>query len=219
MRSESHDDEPQPEAPEQEAWDADDPRRQKDQWAPPAEPCECFCLHCRRTFMSDKIWFQKINGARDGLEGAWMCPTPNCGGEGFTFDIFPVDPKHPANDGWFGMDDDDSSEECAWQEDEEEEGEQEFFEFDEEEPETEYDPDEPQYQMMDQWAGEDDDLEGEEWKHGLEPGQRPEPAKPDWVIEEEKKYDEPDRRPRERDWTDLERPERGGPVGEDDIPF
>src|SRR6185437_9512331 len=89
-----------------ESWDAHDPRRQHDQFAPPTEPCECFCLHCRRTFTSDQIWFQKINGARDGCGGFWMCPTPNCGGAGFTFDIFPTDPTHPANEGWFDDDDD-----------------------------------------------------------------------------------------------------------------
>src|SRR5688500_8752776 len=77
-------------------------------FAPPAEPCECYCLHCQRTFMSDGIWFQRIVG-RKGREhdGFWMCPTPNCGGAGFTFDIFPTDPGHPANDGWTYCDDED----------------------------------------------------------------------------------------------------------------
>src|SRR3954468_14735454 len=39
------------------AWDANDARRQLDPFAPPAEPCECYCLHCHRTFMSDQVWF------------------------------------------------------------------------------------------------------------------------------------------------------------------
>src|SRR3954469_15745108 len=51
------------------AWDADDPRRQKDQMAPPREPCECYCLHCGRTFMSDQIWFQKVLGDPAGFDG------------------------------------------------------------------------------------------------------------------------------------------------------
>src|SRR5947208_1077533 len=87
-------------------WDADDPRRQQDPFAPPAKPCECWCLHCRRTFMSTGIWFQRIINGRDGFDGFWMCPTPNCGGAGFTFDLFPTDPDHPANEGWYGDDDD-----------------------------------------------------------------------------------------------------------------
>src|SRR5690349_8666706 len=56
-------------------WDADDPRRQNDQMAPPSEPCECYCLHCGRTFMSDRIWFQRVIGSKDGFDGFWMCPT------------------------------------------------------------------------------------------------------------------------------------------------
>src|SRR5689334_22020097 len=73
------------ESEDEPAWDADDPRRQHDQFAPPAEPCECWCLHCRRTFMSDEIWLQRITGGKHKFEGFWMCPTPNCGGAGFTF--------------------------------------------------------------------------------------------------------------------------------------
>src|SRR5262245_8725989 len=84
-------------------WDADDPRRQEDCFAPPAAPCECHCLHCERTFMSDQIWFQQIIGDKQ-MKGFWMCPTPNCDGAGFTFDIFPTDPDHPANAGWVECD-------------------------------------------------------------------------------------------------------------------
>ena len=69
-----------PDMPDDPAWDADDPRRQKDQFAPPAQPCECYCLHCNRVFMSDQIWFQRVIGDKNGFEGFWMCPTPNCGG-------------------------------------------------------------------------------------------------------------------------------------------
>ncbi|HET6249815.1 MAG TPA: hypothetical protein VFE47_19150 [Tepidisphaeraceae bacterium] len=198
-----------------EPWDAHDPRRQHDQFAPPTEPCECICHHCQRTFMSDQIWFQKINGARDGFDGYWMCPTPNCGGAGFTFDIFPTDSNHPANEGWFTFDDDE--EDGEWMDEDDDDCD--FVDLADDDSDGEYDPAEPGYQMLDQWAGEDDDIEGEEWKYGLEPGQRPQPTKPDWLIEEEKKYDEPDRRPREVDWTDTQRPERGGAFSDDDIPF
>lgn len=184
-----------------ERWDADDPRRQHDQMAPPAEPCECYCLHCGRVFMSDQIWFQKVIGDKNGFEGFWMCPTPNCDGAGFTFDIFPTDPEHPANDGWC-HDDDDHAEDA----------------FDEEgnfvEPEDrEYDPQEPEYPSSERSAA--GDIEGEEWKYGLEPGEAlPEP---DWLQRqrmeqeaEERRYDEPDQRPRELDWSNREqRPGEG----------
>src|SRR4051794_25797441 len=132
--------------------ESDDPRR--DPMAPPREPCECWCLHCRRTFMSDQMWFQRVIGDPQGFDGFWMCPTPNCGGAGFTFDIFPTDPDHPANDGWSYDDDDEDSE---WSEEDE----------DSSDPDD-YDPTEPKYQQLDEAYGDepDDDLEGEEWKLG-----------------------------------------------------
>ena len=126
------------------AWDADDPRRQHDQFAPPAEPCECYCLHCNRVFMSDGMWFQKVVGDPNGFEGFWMCPTPNCGGAGFTFDIFPTDPNHPANAGW-SYDDDDA-----------EYSEEEFEPMLEEDADAaEWDPEEPMYKSA---AENDDDI-------------------------------------------------------------
>lgn len=164
--------------------------------------------------MSTGIWFQRIIGDPDGMDGFWMCPTPNCSGAGFTFDIFPTDPDHPANEGWH------------WDDDSEEE-------FDEgedagSEAEGEWDPDEPQWKVLDEEGVEDEDIEGEEWKLGLQPGEAP--PEPDWVAkarqereEEEREYDEPDRRPRELDWSDREprRPQSGNSEGmrEDDIPF
>ena len=117
--------------------------------------------------MSDQMWFQRVINARDGFEGFWMCPTANCGGSGFTFDIFPTDPEHPANAGWHFSDD-------------EEEYDDEEGEFDPEELESdvkaeatkEWDPNEPVYKELDEVLGEeDDDIEGEEWKFGLEPGE------------------------------------------------
>ena len=161
--------------------------------------------------MSDGIWFQKIIGDKH-LDGFWMCPTPNCDGKGFTFDIFPTDPSHPANEGWH---------ECDYDEDD----------FDEDgnpvDPaERDYDPDESKFKALDDdYADEDDDdIEGEEWKHGLMPGEaRPEPqfaekARKEWE-EEQKKYDEPDRRPRVLDWTGREDRQGESQFNEDDIPF
>ncbi len=194
-------------------WDADDERRRKDQFAPPMESCECYCLHCNRVFMSDQIWFQRVIGDKNGFEGFWMCPTPNCGGAGFTFDIFPTDPNHPANSGWTDNDDDEP--------DYDETDGSEFN--DPADPNltdaiAEWDPDEPLYKSMDD---QDGDIEGEEWKFGLEPGdplpdsQRSD-AYPRWE-DENKLYDEPDQRPREIDWSN--RDDRDGPITEDDIPF
>ena len=183
-----------------------------DRMSPPKVPCECYCLHCERTFMSDGIWFQKVINARSGFRGFWMCPTPNCDGAGFTFDIFPTDPAHPANAGWSYSDDED--------EDEEE------LEFDgnviEPTGEREYDPDESKYHALDEEMGaaEDDIIEGDEWKlAGMDPADVPREtdsqraAREAWEAEQ-KRYDEPDERPRVLDWKD-----RDEDVRDEDIPF
>jgi hypothetical protein len=176
-----------------------------DPMAPPKDPVECWCLHCNRVFTSDQMWFQRVINDPQGFPGFWMCPTPNCDGAGFCFDIFPTDPDHPANDGWDSSDDEDDEE----------------FEDDETDA-GEWDPAEPQYQAMDEFIDEDDDIEGEEWKHGLAPGESlPESdamrdARLRWE-EEQKKYDEPDQRPRVIDWSDRE--DRQHETGMDDIPF
>ena len=197
-----------------------DPRDERvtdDCFAPPKIPCECYCLHCQRTFMSTGIWFQRVKNAQPGhLDGFWLCPTPNCDGKGFTFDIFPTDPDHPANEGWRYDDDEDDE---AWEDDDDE--------FDEGEGnsstsvgEADYDPDEAKWKRLDDELGEeaDDDIEGEEWKYGLQPGESlPEP---DWQVtarrardEDEHRYNMPDERPREIEWDEPE------PGGLDDIPF
>jgi hypothetical protein len=209
-----------------------------DPMGPPAEPCECWCMHCNRTFMSDRIWFQRVIGDPDGFEGFWMCPTPNCGGAGFTFDIFPTDPDHPANEGWHSFDEEgDAGEDADAEEDEDDEGAadgSEFLEPGADEAEADWDPDERKWKALDDEFGDaddDDDIEGEEWKEGLAPGERPPPRQPSFGSEdaraeweaEQRGYDEPDRRPRELDWSD--RPSRRRPTsdgdagGEDDIPF
>ena len=187
-----------------------------DCFAPPREPCECFCLHCRRTFMSSEIWFQRVIGDPH-LDGFWMCPTPNCSGAGFTFDIFPTDPDHPANAGWHACDDDDEDEDGAYDDEEE-------FDPDADAAATEWDPSESGYQ-------EPDDIEGEEWKHGLAPGEPlPESEMSESLRrareereEEERRYDMPDERPRVLDWTDQQGAETppggGGAINPDDIPF
>jgi len=199
-------------------WDADDERRQDDQMAPPKEPCECWCMHCRRVFMSDQMWFQRVINDPHGFPGFWMCPTPNCSGAGFTFDIFPTDADHPANAGWYSDDGDDEegAEDLPWDDAEADARDE------------EWNPDEPAYRALDEAFGDDgdDDMEGEEWKFGLQPGERP--PEPDWAElarreeeEEERKYDRPDERPRVLDWgnrADRQVPP-GGIADDDDIPF
>lgn len=207
-----------PPGPERKADQPDASPGANDYFAPPAEPCECHCLHCGRIFMSDLMWFQRVINSRDGFEGFWMCPTPNCDGKGFTFDIFPTDPNHPANAGW------------SWSDDDEEFDEEEYLadmDADAKESAEEWDPDESVYKELDEIFGEedDDDIEGEEWKFGLAPGEIPDaaqqpglsdPGRREWE-EEQKRYDMPDERPREIEWKDESG--SGPPFNEDDIPF
>ncbi len=185
----------------------------KDMMSPPRVACECYCLHCQRTFSSEGIWLQRVINGRDGVDGFWMCPTPNCDGAGFTFDIFPTDPAHPANSGWHYCDDDDDE-----------------LEFDENgetiesSREKEYDPEESKYKALDEALGDaaDDIIEGDEWKlAGLEP-QPPFPesesqrqSRLEWE-EEQESYDAPDERPRVIDWKDRDEPT---PMSDEDIPF
>ena len=68
-----------------------------------------------------------------------------------------------------------------------------------EEPEAEYDPDESKYKELDEMWGDhvdDDDLEWEEWKFGLQPGERPETPMSEEARreheEEERRYNSPD---------------------------
>ena len=188
----------------------------KDMMSPPKVPCECYCLHCQRTFMSDGIWFQKVINAHDGFDGFWMCPTPNCDGAGFTFDIFPTDPTHPANAGW-SYDDGDEDDDLEFDEN---------GDVIEHVGEREYDPVESKYKALDEELGDADDdiIEGDEWKlAGLDPAeQRAETesqrqARLEWE-EEQKRYDAPDERPRILDWKDRDDRD-GSSISDEDIPF
>jgi hypothetical protein len=184
--------------------------------------------------MSDRIWFQRVVGrkGKSSFDGFWMCPTPNCDGAGFTFDIFPTDPAHPANDGWYSDDGDDEDEDGFpgddWDEDELLALDAEPSDDGDDDAGGEWDPAEPKYALLDQHLGdgEDDIIEGDEWKLGPYLGPcddgAPRPplgwsaqARREWE-EEQRRYDEPDRRPRELDWSDRPEEEQ---VGDDDIPF
>lgn len=167
-------------------------------------------MHCRRVFMSDQIWLQRVINDPGGFEGFWKCPTPNCDGAGFTFDIHPTDPDHPANIGW-----------CYDDGDEDDYHEDDFG--DGGDASEEWDPDEAEYHALDEAYG-DDDIEGEEWKYGLQPGERP--PEPEWVEqarrereEDEARYDQPDERPRMIDWRDRDDRRDMPAFNDDDIPF
>jgi len=197
-----------------------------DPMAPPKEPCECYCLHCQRTFLSDRMWFQRVIGDKRGFPGFWMCPTPNCSGAGFQIDIYPTDPDHPANDGWFEFDEDEFDEEPGEDDVEIDSIEQEGDDADD----AEYDPSESRYRELEESFGDEDDdlIEGDEWKLGLAPGDPvppqtywPEAQRREWE-QEQKRYDGPDERPRILDWSDRDDrddPDEEPDFNKDDIPF
>ena len=84
-----------------------------DPFKPPAIPTEVFCLHCQREYDSYLIHYvvEEHEGRKMGF---WCCPTPECDGKGFGFDIFPTDPDYINEDGekmWFDDDDEDFEDE------------------------------------------------------------------------------------------------------------
>lgn len=90
-----------------------DPDPDADPFRPPAIPTDVCCLHCQQEYPSYLIrWEQEeIDGK---LEGFWCCPTPDCDGRGFGFDIFPTDPEWQDPEGRLQMswgDDDDEDDE------------------------------------------------------------------------------------------------------------
>jgi hypothetical protein len=184
--------------------------------------------------MSTQMWFQRVLNDPSGFNGFWMCPTPNCGGAGFNFEIFPTDPEHPANKEWVHFDDpddeDDDDDEFAEDELVDDYSGDVLADLQATDADAEWDPDETKWKELDEFVGgeedddddDDDDLEGEEWKYGLQPGERPwdsdcaDETQFEGFDEDERRYDEPDRRPREVDWSDRE---DRGKWTEDDIPF
>lgn len=89
----------QPKDPPPEAWE--------DPFRPPEDPCRVRCLHCGMEYDSTKILWQ---ASPDGA-GFWRCPTKDCGGSGFNFDIFPVDSPVWAGSGKEEPDDQEPDEE------------------------------------------------------------------------------------------------------------
>src|SRR4051794_25577586 len=90
-----------------------------DPFRPPEIPTEVGCIHCQKTYESYLIeWrvFTEPDGKRLGF---WMCPTPNCDGKGFLFDILPTDPKYQSDrGGWVDDESDDDFEDVEFDESE-----------------------------------------------------------------------------------------------------
>jgi len=96
--------------------------------------------------MSSEMWFQRVLNDPAGFNGFWMCPTPNCGGAGFNFEIFPTDPEHPANQEWVHSDDADDD-------DGDDGGELEDAAFLDDEADAEWDPEESKWKELDEIFG------------------------------------------------------------------
>ena len=65
-----------------------------DPFKPPAISTPVGCLHCGQEYDSYLIEW-RIETTHDGKQaGFWCCPTPDCGGRGFGFDILPLDPEY-----------------------------------------------------------------------------------------------------------------------------
>jgi hypothetical protein len=96
---------------------ADDPYA--DCFHPPSVSTRVLCLHCHEIYDSFLIEWRLMPRGEDGegLPGHWCCPTPDCTGAGFGFDIYPLDPDYQDPDGRevgsmadFGYYDDDDDE-------------------------------------------------------------------------------------------------------------
>ena len=73
------------------------PEAMEDCFHPPAESILVHCLHCGQEYESyEIIWLPHVDDPTDkhALPGMWCCPVEGCGGAGFKFDIFPVDPDY-----------------------------------------------------------------------------------------------------------------------------
>jgi len=80
---------------------------QSDPFRPPAVATLVACLHCRQVYESYEIEWRIETNADDKPHGFWCCPHENCGGQGFGFDILPIDPEYrDERGGWMRSDDD-----------------------------------------------------------------------------------------------------------------
>ena len=83
---------------------------QDDCFKPPAIPTQVYCLHCGQEYESYLIHWVEYEEKGKKM-GFWCCPTADCGGKGFGFDIFPTDPEYRDENGELMWVDDDEGEE------------------------------------------------------------------------------------------------------------
>ena len=84
---------------------------QGDPFGPPEVSIEVGCLHCGETFDSYLIEWRVETDADGKQHGFWCCPTPDCDGRGFGFDIFPTDPEYQdERGGWVWCDEEEFDE-------------------------------------------------------------------------------------------------------------
>ncbi len=86
---------------------------ERDPFRPPTVPVIVHCLHCDQEYESYLIhWVE--DAIESDAPGFWCCPTPDCDGKGFGFDIFPIDPDYRDEAGnlmWMEDDDDEEYDE------------------------------------------------------------------------------------------------------------
>jgi hypothetical protein len=83
-----------------------------DPFGPPALSTLVACLHCGQDYDSYRIEWRIETDADGKLHGFWCCPIAGCGGMGFGFDIFPVDPEYRDEHGelmWVSDDEDEDA--------------------------------------------------------------------------------------------------------------
>jgi hypothetical protein len=79
-----------------------------DPFGPPEVSVEVECLHCGQQYDSYLIEWRIETDAEGKQHGFWCCPTPDCDGKGFGFDIFPTDPDYrDERGGWVYSEEDD----------------------------------------------------------------------------------------------------------------
>lgn len=77
-----------------------------DPFRPPEIPTLVACLHCGEEYDSYRIEWRVEQDAEGRPHGFWCCPIEGCGGKGFGFDIYPVDPDYQMDEdrGWSFVD-------------------------------------------------------------------------------------------------------------------
>lgn len=85
--------------PQEWSPDPNSPQAQSDCFKPPAVPTLVHCIHCHNEYDSYQIEWRIDVDQAGRTHGFWCCPMPGCGGKGFGFDIFPVDPEYRDEDG------------------------------------------------------------------------------------------------------------------------